>query len=321
MSTKTQWRLVHIDQLIRSGAYPNCQDLMRHLSASDRTVLRDIDALKDHYQAPIKYSKQHNGYYYSDSNYALEKVPLSEGEMVALLMVRPLLESYRHTPFYSDLERLFLKLRHVLPDYVELKGKDPLSVSIDMYESLHVNQREVKVFAHLSSILSANKKAKIDYKENTDKVSLLTGSPHKLSFMNGIWYLLFTVDDNQTPRLLHVKRIIKVRQLKDASSPFQEAPVVASSLWVSPLPTTPEGIKVIARFIPKIAKRVAERLEGKTIKMDFGSKQELIVEWLTQDPDGLYHWLLSFGPQVEVVEPLAFRSRMRKDLVSMLNVY
>lgn len=322
MSAKTHLRLVQADQLIRSGAFPNCQDLMRHLNASERTVLRDIDALKEAYQAPIKYSKHRNGYYYTDPHYSLDNVPLTEGEWVALLMVRPLLEAYRHTPFYTDLESVFLKLRQVLPDFVELKGKDPMSVSIDMYESLHVNQREVRVFSHLAGILSGMKKAKIDYKESTDKVSVLTGSPHKLTFMNGVWYLVFTMDESPIPRFLQIRRIHKVRQLKETAVPMVDAPnAPAASLWVSPLPQTPDGIKVRARFIPKIAQQVAERLEGSTINMEFGPKNELLVEWLTQDPDSLYHWLLSFGPQVEVLEPLAFRSRMRKDLVAMVTVY
>lgn len=321
MSAKTHLRLVQADQLIRSGVYPNCQDLMRHLNASERTVLRDIDALKEVYQAPIKYSKRHNGYYYADPTYSLEKVPLTEGELVALLMVRPLMETYRHTPFYLDLESVFLKLHQVLPDFVELKGHDPLAVSIDMYESLHVNQREVKVFSHLSKILGAGKKSKIDYKENTDKISILIGSPHKLTFMNGVWHLLFTSDDTQKSRFLQVRRIHKIRQLKETAELYVETITTPiPTQWVSPLPTT-QGITVKARFIPRISEQVAERLNGKATIIERGPRGELLVEWLTEDPNSLYHWLLSFGPQVEVLEPLAFRSRMRKDLVAMVTVY
>ena len=320
MSAKTHLRLVQADQLIRSGMFPNCQDLMRHLSASERTVLRDIDALKEVYQAPIKYSKRHNGYYYSDTTYSLAKVPLTEGDLVSLLMVRPLMESYRHTPFYSDLENIFLKLRHVLPKFVELKGHDPLSVSIDMYESLHVNQRDVKIFAHLSKILGAGKKARLDYKENTNKISVWVGSPHKLTFMNGVWHLLFTFEDTQKSRLLHVRRIHKIRQLKESATLFVEPDITTRSPWVQSLSAN-QGIKVKARFIPSIAERVAERLNGAATIIEYGARGELLVEWLTEDPDSLYHWLLSFGPQVEVLEPVAFRSRMRKDLVAMITAY
>ncbi|MDD5457695.1 MAG: WYL domain-containing protein, partial [Candidatus Margulisbacteria bacterium] len=56
-------------------------------------------------------------------------------------------------------------------------------------------------------------------------------------------------------------------------------------------------------------------------KTSYTPKGELVVEFQTGDIDTIYYWLLSFGPQVEIIEPFTLRSRIRKDLISMVTMY
>ena len=48
-------RLLSIDSEIRSGRMPNCTSLARAEEVSRRTILRDIDYLRDELRAPIEY--------------------------------------------------------------------------------------------------------------------------------------------------------------------------------------------------------------------------------------------------------------------------
>lgn len=47
-------RIIQIDEDIRSGIYPGIQFLMDKHGVSRRTILRDIEFLRDRYQAPIE---------------------------------------------------------------------------------------------------------------------------------------------------------------------------------------------------------------------------------------------------------------------------
>ena len=68
------FRLLHIEQLIKTMNYPNVPDLMRETGMSRATIMRDLDSLKDDYDAPIEYDFYHRGYYYTDENYKIRNV-------------------------------------------------------------------------------------------------------------------------------------------------------------------------------------------------------------------------------------------------------
>ncbi len=62
---KPEERFLRIDAMIRSGTYPSVQNFMETFGISQRSVYQDIQYLKDHFQAPIAYSRLGGGYYYT----------------------------------------------------------------------------------------------------------------------------------------------------------------------------------------------------------------------------------------------------------------
>lgn len=71
-------RYIIIDKCIRDNTnrYPSRDYLKRKVAEkiggdiSDSTIDKDIKALKEEQQAPIKFDRSRNGYYYADSNYS-----------------------------------------------------------------------------------------------------------------------------------------------------------------------------------------------------------------------------------------------------------
>ena len=51
-------RIIQIDEDIRSGMYPSVQYLVKKYEVSKRTILRDIEFLRDRYQAPLECDKE-----------------------------------------------------------------------------------------------------------------------------------------------------------------------------------------------------------------------------------------------------------------------
>ncbi len=55
-------RLVQLDEMIRSGTYPSMKKIMSTFEISRATANRDIDFLRDRYNAPVEYDAARNGY-------------------------------------------------------------------------------------------------------------------------------------------------------------------------------------------------------------------------------------------------------------------
>ncbi|MEJ2032837.1 MAG: HTH domain-containing protein, partial [Deltaproteobacteria bacterium] len=117
-------RLLFIDDKIRqgmrSGRLANCSSLAAEYEVSTKTIQRDIEFLRERWEAPVAYDQRRRGFYYSEENYGLPALHVNEGEVVGLLLARRGLEAYRNTPVYGSLISVFRKLADSLPDKVSV---------------------------------------------------------------------------------------------------------------------------------------------------------------------------------------------------------
>ncbi|MEL3900875.1 MAG: HTH domain-containing protein [Treponema phagedenis] len=63
------WRLLKIDELIRGKKYPTAKSLAKEFEVSTRTIERDIEFLRDMYNAPISYDYSKRGYKYTSDSF------------------------------------------------------------------------------------------------------------------------------------------------------------------------------------------------------------------------------------------------------------
>ncbi|MEK6557496.1 MAG: WYL domain-containing protein, partial [Candidatus Margulisiibacteriota bacterium] len=131
----------------------------------------------------------------------------------------------------------------------------------------------------------------------------------------GAWYLLGYHEEQKVMKTYRIRRLTRVRKLKDCFDLLTLPKEVSTAIPAS------EITLVKTRFSHKIADTLIDRLEGLEDKMVKNAKGDLVVEIPTADVDTTYSWLLSFGSLVEVLEPLSLRVRFRKDLVAMISMY
>ncbi|MDR2495442.1 MAG: hypothetical protein LBD24_09505 [Spirochaetaceae bacterium] len=111
-----------IDEAIRVGKYPNTDSLAALAEVNSRTIQRDIEYMRAMYGAPIKYSPARRGYYYTEPNFFIKSVPLTEGELFSIALFDRMLEEYRNTPLEKDLRNIFGKIVQCLPDNVNVQA-------------------------------------------------------------------------------------------------------------------------------------------------------------------------------------------------------
>jgi predicted DNA-binding transcriptional regulator YafY len=99
-------RIYFIDRKIAAGSYPNVRTLAKEYEAGTATICRDIEFMRYRLEAPIEFSRRHNGYYYTEKTYRLPAHFASSQDMLALGMAKTLLSLYRNTPLYESARQL-----------------------------------------------------------------------------------------------------------------------------------------------------------------------------------------------------------------------
>src|ERR1035437_5617305 len=84
-ATRPQYyRLRRILEMIREGTragpLPNCGHFTRELAASRRTIMRDLDCLRDDENAPIAYNDSRKGFKLTDPTFILAPMQLTQRE-------------------------------------------------------------------------------------------------------------------------------------------------------------------------------------------------------------------------------------------------
>ena len=115
-----------IDKSIRNKyrPYPSKEDLRQacedalynsfHERVSESTVEKDLFAMRNEeglgYLAPIKYSREFGGYYYSQDDYSIDDIPLNEEDIEAIKFAAHTLSQFRSISVFSDFENAIDKL-------------------------------------------------------------------------------------------------------------------------------------------------------------------------------------------------------------------
>jgi predicted DNA-binding transcriptional regulator YafY len=114
-ATRPQYhRLRRILEMVRegtrTGSLPNCSDFTRELGVSRRTVMRDLDFLRDDESVPIAYGESRKGFKLTDPTFVLSPVRLTRREVFSFSIARKLLERFEGTPLDMDLRSVLAKI-------------------------------------------------------------------------------------------------------------------------------------------------------------------------------------------------------------------
>jgi predicted DNA-binding transcriptional regulator YafY len=103
-------RIMRFHQLIQNREYPNCSKLAAEFAVSVRTLMRDVEFMKDRLNLPLEFDAIRNGYYYTRPVEHFPQVAMSEAEVFALLVAQKAVAQYHGTPFERPLGLAFRRL-------------------------------------------------------------------------------------------------------------------------------------------------------------------------------------------------------------------
>jgi predicted DNA-binding transcriptional regulator YafY len=209
-------RLLLIDDLIRSGVYPNASTLSKKAEVTPRTILRDIDYLRLFYNAPIAYDAFHRGYYYTEKNFFVKSVLLTERELFSIAIFDRILDQYRYIPLEGHLREIFRKIAQSLPQKITVDSQ-----FLTNYVSFipdHEGIIDMKVFEAVFSALRTNTPVNEYRSLQKTFYTKLTADPYHAICHRGNRYVIGYCHDREEPRMFALSRI---KNAKVSGKPFK----------------------------------------------------------------------------------------------------
>jgi len=291
-------RMYFIDQEIASGKYPNVPEMAKKYETSISSINRDIAYMRDMMHAPIKYDFFNKGFYYSESTFRLSASYASEDDLLALGMVKSLLDLYRDTPIHDSALNL---MENISVPLGNSENTDWYRNRIIVPKSITV-QVDPSVWKHIVTGLQQNRVISFYYNNSYSEESFRRVHPYQLLFDRSAWYLYCYDENTEEKRIFALARISRA-ELEKESFTLNEDFDYRSSEGQSYFGIF-KGIKT-HKFEIEIkgsALWILERRWAEDQKIE-KTPDGIILSFTSNQYDRVLYWILSQGAEARPLAP------------------
>lgn len=277
--------------------------------------------LRDYYRAPLEYSAERRGWFYTEKNFFIKYVQLGEGELFSLALFDHLLLQYKNTPLEKNLKSVFKKITRSLPDKVSV---DSSFLSDDVtYIPDALPKIKSEIFDKVFSALRTLSMIEFDYRP-LQKSTFMKRSlePYHVICQRGNWYVIGKDILKNDIRIFSFSRMenLKIAE-KHFKIPedFNPKNYVDGTMgvWLS----SREKKLVRLLFSAEIGTFAAEHVwheNQKLVRNDDGSVE---VSFETTQLPEVKRWVLGQGSTVKVLEPDELIDEVKKEIEKMREMY
>lgn len=286
----------------------------------DSTIEKDLFAMRLEHDAPIKYNKREGGYYYTDAEFSINDIPLTNDDVTSIKFAINTLQQFREVDMFKQFGSAIDKI------------VDRITISNDPRDKDIVNyvQFEVALSSSgnefLSPLLEAIRGSKIATFEYTSFVSGKTKErkvvPLLLKEYRNRWYLIsFDLEKGEvtTYALERMENVVILDEKGEKPLSFEPDLFFKHAVGITSSEDEPATVvfkadHISAKYIESQPFHASQKIikEGKN-KTTFELKV-LISEEFTRD-------ILSYGGGIEVVEPEELRHEIISRLEEMMKNY
>lgn len=295
-----QERLFGILHLLVLRGRMTTAELAAHFEVSSRTIRRDIDALCRS-GVPLYAERGRGGGVQLVDGYVLDRSLLSRQEQVDLLAALQSLAAARYPLDGAVLDKLRALFGAREAPWIDVDFSD--------WSNLHRG-----LFLDLRRAILERRVIAFTYFNARGEVRARTAEPLQLRFKGRAWYLLAHCRSAQDLRLFKLTRMEGVQLLEERFT--RSAPPQADEPPPLPECGAPE---TVLRVDASLTYRVLDEFEpGQRQRQPDGS---FLVRVRYPVDAWLVGYLLSFGPEAEVLEPPGLREAVREALQKTADRY
>lgn len=296
-----QSRLFKIVYHLLEKGKSTAPELAEKFEVSIRTIYRDLDAISAA-GIPIYATQGKGGGIFIMQDFVLNKSILSEQEKEQILMALQGISVTEH----NQTDELLMKLGGLF------QSKVTNWIEVDFSE-WYKNTPNYDVFNLIKNAIFNQYIITFSYFAREGNYSNRTVEPIKLIFKNKDWYLYgFCLLRND----FRFFKLTRIKELEILSDTFKRE--VKNIPEIETVIKDNNFIPAKLRFSPKAAFRVYDEFTDNVSKDNQGN---LYVNIDLPDNETLFSYILSFGDNVEILEPDYLRESMKEKLALMLENY
>lgn len=313
-------RLLFIDRKIGEGGFPNCNSLAAEWEVSAKTIQRDLEYMRDMLAAPIVYVAARRGYKYSEANFTLPAMSVSESDLFAIYLAEEILSQYRGTPIYDSLAQIFKKIEASLPHKINpVTNQDQPLFSFLRPPTTTI---DTTIWHTVFASLRHGRQLSISYQSSgTTAPRLRLIDPYHAIRFEGDWYIIAFCHLRQQIRTFSLARITKATEQKDTFTPPPNFNFHQLSKSRFGLHWGGEETTVVINFQPTVAPYIQERRWHPSQQLATQPDGSLTLTLTVTHLLELKRWLLSWGSQAKVVSPASLARQIRQEAEALLTIY
>jgi predicted DNA-binding transcriptional regulator YafY len=311
------WRLI---RLLESSRGCTLGELQETLGCSRRTVMRDLRGLEE---AGLPIYDERDGrekrWKFVDGFTRQLPPPFTLTEVMALYFARSLVRPLRGTPVHDSLNAVFQKIAQLLP--AETKALlDQIEESFVSRSGPYKDYRRHRELLELVSRAQRERRIlQVRYRsfarqETTER----RVAPYRLCYFRGGLYVIGHDDRRAEVRIFALERIQKAELTSErfqVPKSFDFEAYMESAFGIFRGPET----HVRIAFQASSAHAIAEREWHPSQRIETRRNGTLVLSLRVADTLELRRWILSFGSEAEVLEPLSLRNEIRDEVQTLLD--
>lgn len=314
-------RLIQLDKWIRNGGYPSVKAIENEYGISRRTVMRDLEFLRDRYNAPLEYDRTRNGYYYTDPTFMIQNVLLTEGDLFTVSTIMPLMEQYKNTPLESSFKNIMDKISDMLPNQVDVNTSflnEDVSFISDPLPKI-----ESDVFETIFESIKLKKSIRFEYRSvSKTEYSVKIIDCYKVICQKGNWYVLGFSHNKNEVRIYALSRIQNIKLLNETFTIPNEFDLnnyvdLSFGIWTNK--ETPIEYELL--FSSNINTYILEREWHTNQTVEQNADGSVLLKFKSNQKQQVLSWVLSFGNSVKVVNPPELIEKVKEEINKMIEKY
>lgn len=329
-SAYLRYRIIDACLRDRQQPYPSKEFIIKKCEerlgtrVSESTFEKDLQAMRAQkepgYYAPVKFDKQHNGYYYDDPAYSIESVAIKDADMDSIEFGAALLQQCKNMPalmgYASFIDKIMamIKAQKIAGDsdiaqYIRVE-KSGTFAGAEHFETLFgaIKSKEALTISYLS------------LKSGKPKTYLV--HPYLLREFRQRWYLAGLNQKTNELRTFELGRII-------SASPAPHVDFTDGNFDVAEYSKNAFGARISdgppVKIRLQVKKKVAHDLIATPLHQSQKTEQDagkfMIMSLELVPDDEFISFILSLGNNVIVLEPGSLQNKMKKILRKNLENY
>ncbi len=312
-------RLLQLLMILQSERFPNARRLAEVCEVSRRTIYRDL-AILEAAGIDVLYQPERQGYHLA-SNCWLQPTQLEDNEALALLILSR--TACVQAPFglLRDARSGLVKVVQSLPG--DLCGRLAISRELIAADALALELAPDRQAIHETILraLSQRRRLSLWHRErDCGSVHATKLSLYRLARIRSRWCL---IGHSSAERQVRVFETAWIERVELTDEPYSIPPRFDLERFLEK--SRPGGTvlrrEVKLRFTPQVAPEVREtpRYPGQRLDAGLDGTVDLFLD--VERVDELVPWVISFGDQVEVLQPAELRNAVRDWAQRIARIY